>query len=188
MRKLGTVLITPACAVALVAQAPSTPAQTRPAQTQPAPAADGSTVTATGCLRAGEQPGTFVLERVRWKTAPDGPPGDGAAHHDASAQRDRPTTPATAAAGQRETPPAGETIRLAGAAEKLKLSEHVGHTVTVTGMIAPRDPVVRPGVLLPDAPRGGDTTSRSAAADDKASAFPRVLNVRSVTHVADECK
>jgi hypothetical protein len=184
MRKLGTVLITLAlCAVALAAQAPSTPAQT-----QPAPAADGSTVTATGCLRAGEQPGTFVLERVRWKTAPDGPAGDGAAHHDASTQRDRPTTPATAAAGQRETPPAGETIRLAGAAEKLKLSEHVGHTVTVTGMIAPRDPVVRPGVLLPDAPRGGDTTSRSTAAEDKASAFPRVLNVRSVSHVAGECK
>jgi len=170
-------------AAALGGQAPATPAQT-----QPSPP-DGGTVTATGCLRGGDEAGSFVLEKVTWAPATSGSPAGPAAHHDASPQRDRPTTPATAAAGQRDVPASGETIRLAGAATKLKLGDHVGHTVTVTGMLAPRDPIVRPGIVLPDPAPAGDTTSRTAAAAaSKEPTGQRVLNVRSITHVAKGCK
>ena len=88
---------------------------------------------------------------------------------------------------RRETPAAGETLRLAGAAT-LKMKEHVGHTVTVTGMLAPADPVVRPGILLPDPAQRGDTTSRTPPAEPPAQAGAKVLNVRSITHVAETCK
>lgn len=155
------------------------------AATQPAPPPDGSTVTATGCLRAGQETGTFVLEKITWSPASSASPADSAAHHDASPQRDRPTAPATAASGPRDLPAAGQSLRLAGAPSKLKLSEHVGHTVTVTGMLAPVDPIVRPAVVLPDAPAGGAPRKPDTASND---AMQRVLNVRSLTPVSAACK
>ena len=167
---------------ALVASALGARAPAASTQTQPSPPSDGSTVTVTGCLRAAEPPGTFVLEKVTWRPT-DGPSKDGLAHHDAPPQRDRPTIPATAA--ERETPAAGATLRLAGAATRLKMGDHVGHTVTVTGILAPQDPIVRPAIVLPDQPVG-DTTSRTVQGEDKKS--PRVLNVRSFTHVEGSCR
>ena len=182
MRKGAATLILSGFAVAaLTAQAPAVPAQTPPAPP------DGSTVTVTGCLRAGEQPDTYVLERIIWNESASGTARDPAAHHDTTPQRDRPTTPATAATGQRDTPAAGETLRLAGAAARVKIGDHVNHTVTVTGMLAPGDPVVRPGVMLPETPPKGDTTSRNPEAGQQESK-QRVLNVRSLTHVAAQCK
>jgi hypothetical protein len=170
-------LMSASCAIVAAAQAPSTPAQTQ------APPPPGSTVTATGCLRAADRPGAFMLTNVKW-TSKNVPSGEAAAHHDATPQRDRPTTPATAATGSRELPTA-ETVRLAGAAERLKLSDHIGHTVSVTGMIAPEDPIVTPAVVLPDGPPKGDTTSRTPKSDRPEK---YVLNMRSITHVAAECK
>jgi hypothetical protein len=58
-------------------------------------------------------------------------------------------------------------------------------------MLAPLDPVVTPGIVLPDPPTPGDTTSRTPAVrgpDTKEQPEPRVLNLRSVTHVAEGCK
>jgi hypothetical protein len=171
-----------ACTLGLAAQPPSTPAQT-----QPAPPPDGTTVTVTGCLRTGDTPGSFVLTNVKWHST-NGPSKDAAAHHDTTPQRDRPTTPATAATAERDQPNPGETLRLAGAASKLKLDAHVGHTVTATGMVAPPDPIVRPAVILPETPPRGDTTSRQRESPGAPPAsFPRVLNMRSFTHVAAQC-
>lgn len=167
---------------ALVASALGAQAPAASTATQPSPPSDGTTVTVTGCLRAAEPPGTFVLEKVTWRPT-DGPNKDGLAHHDATPQRDRPATPATAA--QRETPAAGATLRLGGAATRLKVGDHVGHTVTVTGILAPQDPIVRPAIVLPDQPVG-DTTARTAQGEDKKS--PRVLNVRSLAHVEGSCR
>lgn len=176
----GSVLVLGAAICA--AQAPATPAQT-----QPTPPPDGSTRTVTGCLRAGDEPGTYELTNLRWSAT--SPSKDPASHHDSSPQRDRPTTPATAATGTRETPPAGETLRLAGAAASLKIDQHVGHTVTVTGMLGPADPVVRPPVVLPEPGERGDTTSRTRTSErPPADAERRVLNVRSLTHVSGTCK
>jgi hypothetical protein len=164
-------------ASALRAQAPAASTQI-----QPSPPSDGSTVTVTGCLRAAEPPGTFVLEKVTWRPT-DAPNKDGPAHHDATPQRDRPATPATAA--QREAPAAGASLRLAGADTRLKVGAHVGHTVTVTGILARQDPIVRPAIVLPDQPVG-DTTSRTAQQEDKQSL--RVLNVKSLVHVEGGCR
>ena len=59
-----------ASTVSVLAMATQAPA---PADRQTAPPPPG-TVTATGCLRAGSEPGTFELEHVRWtepRTAKD---------------------------------------------------------------------------------------------------------------------
>ena len=48
------------CAATLSAQTPSQPPASAPPQDTM------KTVTATGCLRAGEQPNTFVLSNVKW--------------------------------------------------------------------------------------------------------------------------
>jgi hypothetical protein len=167
---------------AVAMQAPSPPAESRPAPV------DGSTVTVTGCLRAGEQPGTFVLDRVMWNHTPAGAATQGAAHHETTPPRERPAAPAEVPRSGRGATAAGAALRLAGAAAKLKLSEHLGHTVTLTGMLVARDPVVRPGVLLPDTAASGDTTSRTAAAAEGKDPAPGLLNVRSMTHVAGECR
>jgi hypothetical protein len=154
----------------LAAQAPSPGAQT-PAS----PPAEGKTVTVTGCLRMGPQTGMFVLANAKWDARP-GAPGQGG-HHDAP--NDRPASSPPGAAGS-EIPSKGETLRLAGGTTRLKLNEHVGHTVTATGMLAGEDRIVTPGVVLPDTP------NRKPGVEGKPAV--RVFNVRSVTMVAADCK
>ena len=150
-----------------------TPPATRP---QPSPPPAG-TVTVTGCLRAATEPGTFVLEQVEWNEPRT--TKDASAHH--APELPKPTTPELSAA----RPPV--LLRLAGSAERLKMRDHVGHTVTVTGMLAPSDPIVRPGVVLPDPQPTGDTTSREREREARAQTGPTVLNVRSLTSVAAKC-
>ena len=85
---------------------------------------------------------------------------------------------------QQAVKPSRESLRLAGAATQLKLADHVGHTITATGMIAQADPVVTPGIILPGSP---DAPAKIPT-DKKPAAPARVLNMRSFTHVAAECK
>jgi hypothetical protein len=129
-------------------------------------------VTVTGCLARGEAPDTFVLTRVRW---------------------DPPSTTGKSASAHHQSPdalppaPAPERLRLAGATTRLRLASYVGHTVTATGMLAPRDPEVRPGIVLPEA--GEKPASTPPRADDMPEApLPRIFNVRSVTDVAPQCR
>ena len=171
MKQFTTALMVSVLGVGgLAAQAPSTGAQT-PAT----PQAEGKTVTVTGCLRMGPQTGMFILANAKWD-ATAGAPGQGG-HH--AAPKDRPATKAPGQVGS-ETSAAGETLRLAGGTTRLKLSEHVGHTVTATGMLAGEDRIVTPGIVLPDTP------NRKPAVDAKPTV--RVFNVRSVTMVAADCK
>jgi hypothetical protein len=154
----------------LAAQAPSTGA--------PAPATappEGTTVTATGCLRAGPQTGMFVLANAKWDVRSAEPSQTG--HHGVPKDRPAANPPGTAGSG---TPSAGETLRLAGATARLKLNEHVGHTVTVTGMLAAEDRIVTPGIVLPDTP--------NRKPDEGGKPPARVFNVRSVTMVSADCK
>ena len=84
-----------------------------------------------------------------------------------------------------------ENLRLAGAAATLKMDAHVGHTISATGTLAKRDPIVTPGIVLPDPQPQGDTTSRTRDAEEaktKAAGGPRTLNMTSMSHVAPECK
>ena len=198
MRRAFTVLLIAAASSSLAAQAPTT---AKPSAQAPA---DGTTVTVTGCLGKGAAANTFVLANVRWDSTGSAPSGQ-AGHHDhqqppastAPPPMTTPTTPSTAPADSAAKKTAdsalqranageaagGETLRLAGNTAQLKLADHVGHTVTATGMLAAPDPVVTPAVVLPDPPAG------SKPAPKPPSDSPlRVLNVRSITHVAGECK
>jgi hypothetical protein len=166
-------------ALAIAIVAPLTASQT-PAHgtSQGAPPPDGSSVTATGCLARGEAAKTFVLKNVTWQST-NVPSAQASGHAHG--------TPAPAGAPAANTAP-GETLRLDGAASTLKLDAHVGHTISATGTIAKRDPVVTPGIVLPDPQPQGDTTSRTRDAEVKASASQRTLTMRSMAHVAGECK
>jgi hypothetical protein len=144
---------------------------------QVAPPPDGSSVTATGCLARGDAAKTFVLKNVTWQST--NVPSAQASGHAHGA-------PPPAGAPAANAP--GETLRLGGAASTLKLDAHVGHTISATGTIAKRDPVVTPGIVLPDPQPQGDTTSRTRDAEVRASAAQRTLNMRSMAHVAAECK
>jgi hypothetical protein len=75
-----------------------------------------------------------------------------------------------------------ETLRLAGLEKRLKVEEHVGHTVTVSGTLAREDRIVTPGVVLPDPPPG------TAKPEVGGKASMRILNVASISRVAEGCK
>ena len=183
-------------AASTVFAAQSTP----PSKVQSPP--DGSTVTVTGCLAKGEPSGSFILTSVHFDSV-NTPTASQGQHHDQKQppvpstppSMTTPTTPSTAPAEsaakktadealQRASQaPPRESLRLAGAASQLKLSDHVGHTITATGMLASADPVVTPAVVLPD----GAPAAR-AAPKPAGDAPMRVLNMRSFTHVAPECR
>ena len=159
--------------------------QGAPSPSQPSSPPDGSTVTVTGCLAKGEAAGSFTLTGVRWDSTNTPSAKPGGHHADASAKAatasDSPQ-PVTA-------PQARESLRLAGAAARLKLDAHLGHTITATGMLVRRDTVVTPGVLLPEAPPAGSKPGATTASTPAAEpAPPAVLNLRSFSHVAGECK
>ncbi|MGH9372192.1 MAG: hypothetical protein ACRD15_11735 [Vicinamibacterales bacterium] len=179
MRRFATAYLLSTFGVTvLLGQTPSPPPQT-----QPGSGPGGAARAVTGCLRSGAQAGTFVLANAKWDSTPRKDPAEG--DPDATPPKDRPTSPTTET-GARQALPEGETLRLASLDTRLDLSEHVGHTVTVTGTLAREDRVVTPGVVLPDTPRPGDTTSRTPQVTGKPPA--RVLNVRSLTHVAATCQ
>ena len=112
-----------AAALFAVGVSAQTPAAGQPPQDAKDTAAKPATV--TGCLKAGDTPDSFMLSDLKWK--------DDKAVGTAGA-----TTPAA--------PPVSATsLKLVGS----KLSDHVGHTVEVTGTIAAKadkaaDPAARP--------------------------------------------
>ena len=189
-----------ACAVALSAQAQQG-ADDQKKATPAAKQADSS-VTMTGCLRAGDTPNSFVLATAKTAeapaaAAPANPPVEPPANPPANPANppaqppanpanppaqpvipgnppSTPTTPPTAAnppaipdaaapVGTSGAPEAGaDTIRLIGEPAGMKLQDHVGHTVKVTGSLT--------------------------AAAAKGRATGRSLNVSKIEHVSDTCK
>ena len=191
-----TVLLIAAASTMLAAQSSAPPARL---QSPP----DGSTVTVTGCLAKGEPAGSFILTKVHFDST-NTPSTSQGQHHDQKQPpapstpptMTTPTTPSTAPAEsaakktadealqRAASAPPSESLRLAGSASQLKLADHVGHTITATGMIGAADPVVTPGIVLPDGSPAATTPPPKPA-----GASPlRVLNMRSLTHVAAECK
>jgi hypothetical protein len=103
---------------------------------------ESASVTVTGCLSPGIQAGTFLLANATREATP--PPGkETPSHHSDAQPSPKPARPA-------------ETLRLAGGLTRLKLGDHVRHIVSLTGMFAGEDRIVTPGIVLPDAPAGGD--------------------------------
>ena len=150
-RVFAATCLAAAFAVGLAAQQPpQTPSQT---------ADKDKTVTLTGCVRAGEQPGSFVLADVK---------------------SDDKAGSATGATGTSGTMPSANrelenaTLRLIGAPASVNLSEHVGHTVQVTGTLAAdKSPSA--------APTGGTEPTAKSDKPEKS------LNVRTVTMVSSSC-
>ena len=134
------------CAVSHTSQTPSQPPASASQDTM-------KTVTATGCLRAGDQPNSFVLSNVKWS--------------------DKAAGAATGTSGTAAAPaPSATSVKLVGAPAGENLTEHIGHTVEITGSIAPKSPSA--------APPAGEQTARKDK--DEPS-----LNVRTVKMVSSSC-
>jgi hypothetical protein len=135
-------------AVGLSAQDPQ---QRPPAQSS---AAD-KTVTFTGCVKAGDTPNSFILANIK------------------ADDKEKPGATGTAGAMAK----APDSVRLIAAADT-KLSEHVGHQVSVTGTLAERSASASPGATTPPA---GAATGTSGA--DKQPS----LTVKTVSMVSSSC-
>jgi hypothetical protein len=151
-------------AVGLSAQAP-TPQSPTPSTTPSSPSQSPSyepkdsakAVTVTGCLKAGDSPDSFILSDLKFgdKKAPGAVGTSGSA-------------PAPAAIAS------ATTLKLnPGSA---KLTDHVGHTVEVTGAVGTK------------AESSATTTPSDPAASPRASASAGPsLDVKSVKMVSDSC-
>lgn len=151
-------------AVSLAAQTPATPADRDQAPGKAAQsAAAEKSVTLKGCLRAGDQPDTFVLADAAPATAATGTTGA--------------ATGAAAAAKQ--------TVRLIGSPSGMNLKDHVGHTVEVTGMVVPQGaksstPAGTTGTPAPGAATGAAPGAASADTQQR-------LNIKTIKHVDAKC-
>ena len=88
-------------------------------------AAGGKTVSMRGCLRAGDESGSYVLANAMSASGGSGTTGSAAAGGAGAA--------GTSAAGAGAK---GQTFRLMGSPAGVNMKEHVGHTVEVTGTLA----------------------------------------------------
>lgn len=121
-------------AVGLAAQTPQNPPSTPPSQPPMQERESASkNITVTGCLKAGESADSFMLSDLKFGKAGDKAVGTSGA--------------APAAIGS------ATSLKLTGSPSGTKLSEHVGHTIEVTGTVseksasapaAPADPAARP--------------------------------------------
>ena len=120
------------CAATLSAQTPSQPPASPSQDTM-------KTVTATGCLRAGEQPNSFVLSNVKWA---DKAPG------------------ATGTSGTAPSAAPSSSLKLIGAPAGVQLTEHIGQTVEVTGTLdKDKSPSAAPPAGEPAARKDKDEAS-----------------------------
>ena len=140
-----------AFAVGLSAQAP---AQSQPMQEGKDAAKN---VTVTGCLKAGDTADSFTLSDLKWGS-----------------------DKAVGTTGTPAAPPAisATSLKLTGNPASGKLSEHVGHTVEVTGAIEKADKDKDAPAATPD-PAARPSASAGAAPS---------LNVRNLRMVAATCQ
>lgn len=146
-----------ACAflVGVAAQTPQPPTQQQPPQ---AKQADDKTVTLTGCLATGQQPNTFTLTNIGAADKKGAKPGQ-----------------MVGTTGIKT----GEALQLIGTADVPKFKEHVGHTVTVTGMLVPGKEGTAAAPAKPDPARPGAPAMQERA--------DMRLNVKSFKHVDATC-
>lgn len=112
-------------------------AQTIPGQGQPMQdvAKDAAkSVTVTGCLKAGEAADTYQLSDLKWADKAAGAVGTSGVV--------TPMAPAATAAA----------LNIVGSPSGAKLSDHVGHTVELTGSVDKADKAMA-GATAPDAAR-----------------------------------
>jgi hypothetical protein len=156
-RVFAATCLATAFAVGLAAQEPKAPASAGQSDK------DAKTVSVTGCIKAGEAPGSFILSNAKLdeKAAPSSTPGTAG------------TTGTTAAT----KPSIDPTLNLVASGGS-DLSAHVGHTVTISGTLAPKAESSTSPTTAPGAPAG--TAGTTAA--PKSS-----LNVTTVSMVSASC-
>ena len=152
MHRFSTVGSAIACAVALAASVSAAPQATEPKPAESASTApqtkakSGGAMTLTGCLEAGSDANTFKLTHV----ADD------------------------AGAGAKTAEAMKPDWELVGAPASLKMSDHVGHKVTVTGTHA-------------SAAAAAKMEGETSAAGKAKEKMERHLKVTSLKHVAPTC-
>jgi len=138
-------------------------AQTYPPQSQPPTqeAKDAArTLTVTGCLKAGDSADSFILSDLKWNKGDKAVGTSGA-----------PAAPPQAIAS-------ATALKLIGSPKGTKLSEHVGHTVEVTGTISEKA----------DKGMGSPTPADPAAPKPSATAkADPTFSVRTVKMVSATC-
>jgi hypothetical protein len=166
-RAISCTCLAAAFAVGLSAQAPATSSSS----TQ----SDSKSVTLTGCLRAGDEPGSFVLANT--KTADKSAAG---------AATSTAATGTTGMAGATTTTTTtvtkdldNATVKLTGSPAGVTLSDHVGHTVQITGTLAPQSAAA-------SATAGTTPPGEPGAASASAKAQPS-LNVTAFSMVSGTC-
>jgi hypothetical protein len=138
-------------AVSLAAQDPP-PSQKPSSQ----PSGADKTVTFTGCVKQGDSPSSFILANIKAEEKEKGG--------------------ATGTTGAMAKAP--DQVRLIGSGDA-KLSEHVGHQVTVTGTLSERSSERAPGGTTP--PAGGAPGAAGTSGSQP------TLNVKTVSMVSSSC-
>lgn len=145
-------------AVGLAAQTP--PAQEQ-AKQKPSMSAAGKTETVTGCLKAGEKAGTYVLSGVKSGMAAE---------------------KGAAAGGEKM---GGMTLNVMVDPGGPDLKPHVGHTVQLTGSYAAGDKGMAGGAAG-EKPAAGEKSA--AGMDHGKHGAMRSFNVTAMKHVSADCK
>ena len=151
-RLLTAAIVAAICTTGLAAQSTQT-AQTKD-EAQKVPV-----LTVSGCLRNGEEPNTFVLTSVKWldKT---------------SAEKSAVGTSGSDADNS------GATLRLVGTPSGVRMSEHVGHTVEITGtLIDEVSPKPQPEAEQATQPPSQQPAPKSG----------HTMNVRTIKMIGESC-
>ena len=131
-------------------------------------------LTVSGCLGTGDEPSTFVLTNVKWldKTA---------------------TEKSAVGTSGSDTDTSGATLRLVGTPSGVRMSEHVGHTVEITGTlideVAPK-PKAKGDEVAPGPKPETAAPATQAAQPPSQQPAPKSghsMNVRTIKMIGENC-
>ena len=179
-RAFSCTCLAAAFAVGLSAQTPAPSPTSQPDQRAGSIAQSerAGSVSLTGCLRAGDEPNTFVLEDIKADKA-----GTMASNTPGASTAPGATTPGTTGTSGTMASKSLEgvdKVKLTGSPSGASLSSHVGHTVKLTGMLAPKSE--SSASASANAARPNQPASASASAASTPS-----LNVTGLSMVSSTC-
>jgi hypothetical protein len=182
MKRLFTATcVAAACMVGLAAQSGSSSSSQDPNQTS---GRGGRTQTVTGCLRAGDTAGTYVLTNVTGLQMGRRGGGDTGMGSGGAGE------PAGGAAGMGQGGGRGMTLTLSAGSD-VDLSAHVGHKVEVMGTLAGGRRSGGGGDTGMGSGGGGDTGMASGGGmgggQGMGRGMMRTLNVTSVKMISSDC-
>jgi hypothetical protein len=129
-----------AFAVGLSAQAPAPSGAQTPAPSATSQSERAGSVSVTGCLRAGAEPNSFVLEDIKTdkagSTASNTTTAPGATTP--GGQSGMTGTTGTSGTMASKALEGADKVNVTGSPSGVTMSSHVGHTVKLTGTLAPR--------------------------------------------------